>query len=136
MSYQEGHPSPGEPFQGGVFEAYFPDSERTRRLLPGLEKAFKRGLTFTVKEKETGAKAKVTWNCIPHKTSLQGGRSGWVEPLGQSMLSWKSSDHTVPLTNSFFLVSFRCGYPDSSYLSFLEEVLSSHGIDEPPGKLK
>lgn len=53
-----------------------------RRLLPRLEKAFEQGLTFTVMEKEKGAK--VTWNCIPHKTTLHGGKAGWVKPLGMS----------------------------------------------------
>ncbi|XP_026180907.1 uncharacterized protein LOC113140969 isoform X2 [Mastacembelus armatus] len=70
----EGHPSPGKPFKGGVFDAYLPDCEKTKKLLPRLEKAFKRGLTFTVTDKDTVAR--VTWDCIPHKTSLQGGRSG------------------------------------------------------------
>ncbi|KAM8723815.1 uncharacterized protein AB9X84_003718 isoform 1-T2 [Acanthopagrus schlegelii] len=94
---EEGHPSPGKPFQGGVFEAYFPDCDKTRNLLPRLEKAFGQGLTFTVTEKETGAR--VTWDCIPHKTSLHGGKPG-------------------------------NGYPDSTYLSRLSDVLISHGIEE------
>ncbi|KAM6965993.1 uncharacterized protein LKV04_018506 isoform 1-T2 [Tautogolabrus adspersus] len=70
----EGHPSPGKPFKGGLFEAFFPDCEETRRLKPRLEKAFKRGLIFTVTDRETGSK--VEWDCIPHKTTLQGGKSG------------------------------------------------------------
>uniref|UniRef100_A0A3Q3LEA1 E3 ubiquitin-protein ligase n=1 Tax=Labrus bergylta TaxID=56723 RepID=A0A3Q3LEA1_9LABR len=70
----EGHPSPGKPFKGGLFEAFFPDCEETRRQLPRLDKAFKKGLTFTVIDRETGAK--VEWDCIPHKTSLQGGKAG------------------------------------------------------------
>ncbi|XP_056144082.1 probable E3 ubiquitin-protein ligase DTX3 [Lampris incognitus] len=90
------HPSPGSPFQGGVFEAFIPYCEMTKRLLPRLKKAFKQRLTFTVTEKEDAAV--VTWDCIPHKTSLQGG---------------KSSN----------------GYPDSSYLTRLSEVLTSHGIE-------
>ncbi|GAA6217951.1 uncharacterized protein LOC108872746 [Lates japonicus] len=65
------HPSPGKPFQGGVFEAFLPDCEKTWKLLPRLEKAFRQGLTFTVTPG-----ARVTWDCIPHKTSLQGGKSG------------------------------------------------------------
>ncbi|XP_022595116.1 uncharacterized protein LOC111217498 [Seriola dumerili] len=95
------HPSPGKPFKGGQFEAFLPDCEMTRNLLPRLEKAFRQGLTFTVTGKEAGAK--VTWDCIPHKTSLQGGKSG-------------------------------NGYPDSTYLSRLSQVLTSHGIQEPPTK--
>nr|XP_046270602.1 uncharacterized protein si:busm1-163l24.3 isoform X2 [Scatophagus argus] len=97
----EGHPSPGKPFQGGVFEAFLPDCEKTKKLLPRLEKAFRHGLTFTVIEKETGGR--VAWDCIPHKTSLCGGKSG----------------------NS---------YPDSTYLTRLSEVLTSHGIEETPAK--
>ncbi|CAK6961217.1 uncharacterized protein si:busm1-163l24.3 isoform X1 [Scomber scombrus] len=97
----EGDPSPGKPFYGGVYEAYLPDFEKTRKLLPRLKKAFRQGLTFTVVGKET--EARVTWDCIPHKTSLQGGKSG-------------------------------NGYPDSSYLNRLSEVLASHGIKESPAK--
>ncbi|XP_070779028.1 serine-rich adhesin for platelets [Enoplosus armatus] len=97
----EGHPSPGKPFQGGVFEAFFPDCEKTRKLLPRLEKAFRQRLTFTVMDKGTGAR--VIWDCIPHKTSLHGGESG---------------------------------YPDSTYLAHLSEVLTSHGIKEPPAKVE
>ncbi|XP_073350009.1 uncharacterized protein [Pagrus major] len=93
-----GHPSPGKPFQGGTFESYFPDCDKTRKLLPRLEKAFRQGLTFTVMEKETGGR--VTWDCIPHKTTLHGGKPG-------------------------------NGYPDSTYLSRLSDVLTSHGIEEP-----
>lgn len=70
----EDHPSPGEPFQGGQFEAYLPDCEKSRKLLPRLAKAFKQGLTFTVTGRDT--EAKVIWDCIPHKTSLHGGKSG------------------------------------------------------------
>ncbi|XP_030590776.1 uncharacterized protein LOC115783919 [Archocentrus centrarchus] len=70
----DGHPSPGKPFKGGRFEAYFPDCWETRMLLPRLEKAFRQGLTFTVTGK--GTNAKVTWDGIPHKTRIQGGRSG------------------------------------------------------------
>ncbi|XP_074552556.1 uncharacterized protein LOC141809439 isoform X2 [Halichoeres trimaculatus] len=70
----EGHPCPGKPFKGGVFEAFFPDSDETRRLLPRLDQAFRKGLTFTVMKRETGAE--VIWDGIPHKTTVQGGKSG------------------------------------------------------------
>ncbi|KAJ0058352.1 hypothetical protein NL108_013427 [Boleophthalmus pectinirostris] len=67
-------PSPGEFFTGGTFEAFLPDCERTRRLLPRLEKAFRTGHTFTV------VKGKVQWDAIPHKTSLHGGKpSGYPD---------------------------------------------------------
>ncbi|XP_034750650.1 uncharacterized protein si:busm1-163l24.3 [Etheostoma cragini] len=97
----EDHPSPGKPFQGGVFEAFLPDCEKTKKLVPRLEEAFKQGLTFTVIGKNTGAN--VTWDCIPHKTTLHGGKSG-------------------------------NGYPDSTYLARLSEVLTSKGIEELPVK--
>ncbi|KAK9535332.1 hypothetical protein VZT92_007718 [Zoarces viviparus] len=97
----EDHPSPGEPFQGGVFEAYFPDSEKVRKLMPRLKEAFRQGLTFTVTGRDTGAR--VSWDCIPHKTTLSGGKSG-------------------------------NGYPDSTYLARLSEVLTSKGIGEPPAE--
>ncbi|XP_071324196.1 uncharacterized protein [Trachinotus anak] len=87
------HPSPGKPFKGGQFEAFLPDCERTRYLLPRLDKAFRLGLTFTVTGKEAGAK--VIWDCIPHKTSLQGGKSGngypdstYLSRLSQALSSY------------------------------------------------
>ncbi|XP_070836300.1 uncharacterized protein [Chaetodon trifascialis] len=71
---EEGHPAPGRPFQGGLFEAFLPDCEKTKKLLPRLLRAFRQGLTFTVVQK--GAEARATWDSIPHKTSLHGGKSG------------------------------------------------------------
>ncbi|XP_076000272.1 uncharacterized protein LOC142993431 [Genypterus blacodes] len=91
------HPSPGSPFKGGDFEAFMPDCELSRKLLPRLEKAFRMGLVFTVVAKD--ASARVTWDCIPHKTSINGGKSG-------------------------------NGYPDSTYLTRLSEVLTSFQIEE------
>ncbi|CAN9505426.1 unnamed protein product [Ophioblennius macclurei] len=91
----EGHPFPGKPFRGREFEAFFPDCAETKKLLPKLEKAFRRGLTFTVISKE--GKATITWDCIPHKTSVQGGKA-------------------------------QNGYPDSSYLKRLSEILTQYGI--------
>lgn len=117
-----------------MFEAYFPDTGTTRRLLPRLEQAFKRGLTFTVVEKET--RAKVTWSSIPHKTTLQGGKSGCVKPLGMSLLISESHIHTGRCDKRLLLVSFRSAYPDSSYLDRLAEILTSHGIEESPAKCK
>ncbi|XP_054907905.1 uncharacterized protein si:busm1-163l24.3 [Poeciliopsis prolifica] len=83
----EGHPSPGKPFKGAIFEAYLPDNEDAKKLLPRLEKAFRGGLTFTVAGKET--EAKVVWDCIPHKTSLYGGKSakGYPDPTYLTRLS-------------------------------------------------
>uniref|UniRef100_A0A8C6UQU8 E3 ubiquitin-protein ligase n=1 Tax=Neogobius melanostomus TaxID=47308 RepID=A0A8C6UQU8_9GOBI len=87
----ENDPSPGKPFKGGTFEAFLPDCEQTRKLLPRLERAFKWGYTFTV------TAGRVNWDIIPHKTSLQGGKS----------------------------VS---GYPDSSYLKRLSDILDAKMI--------
>ncbi|XP_036374568.1 uncharacterized protein si:busm1-163l24.3 [Megalops cyprinoides] len=70
----EGHPNPGDPFRGGVFEAYLPLNEQTKRLLPLLKKAFNQGLTFTVAPGEKGGR--VTWGNIPHKTRVDRGKSG------------------------------------------------------------
>lgn len=73
---KEGHPLPGKPFKGGLFEAYLPDCEKARKLVHRLKKAFEQGLTFTV----TGKDSRVTWDSIPHKTSIQGGKSGCGYP--------------------------------------------------------
>ncbi|XP_034046968.1 uncharacterized protein si:busm1-163l24.3 [Thalassophryne amazonica] len=70
----DNHPYPGQPFQGGVFVAYLPDCKEARKLLPRLKKAFTQGLTFTLKCRES--QAWVTWDKIPHKTSIHGGKSG------------------------------------------------------------
>ncbi|XP_048871056.1 uncharacterized protein si:busm1-163l24.3 isoform X2 [Brienomyrus brachyistius] len=84
----ENHPNPGAPFQGGTFYAYLPLNEQVRRLGPLLEKAFARGLTFTVSEE-----GQVIWGSIPHKTSVE--------------------------------LKSKNGYPDSSYLKTLSEVLTA-----------
>ncbi|XP_036445106.1 uncharacterized protein si:busm1-163l24.3 [Colossoma macropomum] len=74
----EEHPNPGAPFQGGIFEAYLPLSSKGRSLLPCLDKAFKQGLTFKVCPAKTspGRKARIDWGRIPHKTRMDGGKSG------------------------------------------------------------
>uniref|UniRef100_A0A8C2J0C1 E3 ubiquitin-protein ligase n=1 Tax=Cyprinus carpio TaxID=7962 RepID=A0A8C2J0C1_CYPCA len=70
-------PCPGSPFEGGQFVAYLPLDPKGRSLLPCLEKAFKQGLTFTVSSsKKASGDAKVTWGRIPHKTRVDGGKSG------------------------------------------------------------
>lgn len=38
-----------------------------------LHKAFERGLTFQIRS--DGLEDKVTWGLIPHKTSMEGGKS-------------------------------------------------------------
>ncbi|XP_016342472.1 uncharacterized protein LOC107689081 [Sinocyclocheilus anshuiensis] len=70
-------PCPGSPFEGGQFVAYLPLDPKGRSLLPCLEKAFNQGLTFTVSSsKKASGDAKVTWGRIPHKTRVDGGKSG------------------------------------------------------------
>ncbi|KAG7459715.1 hypothetical protein MATL_G00213630 [Megalops atlanticus] len=68
------HPAPGDPFQGGIFEAYLPLNEQTRRLLPQLKRAFTEGLLFTVAAGDRGCR--VVWDSVPHKTRVDGGKSG------------------------------------------------------------
>lgn len=91
----DSHPSPGLPFTGGVFVAYLPYTPKVRKLMPRLQEAFKRGLTFTVQGKE-GA-ARVTWDCIPHKTSIQGGKSqnGYPDATYLARLSDILTSHGV-----------------------------------------
>ncbi|XP_076853139.1 uncharacterized protein LOC143508485 isoform X2 [Brachyhypopomus gauderio] len=97
----EGHPNPGSPFQGGIFDAYLPMSAKELDLLHSLEKAFKQGLTFTIHPGDTEGYrgARVVWNRIPHKMNMEGGRSG-------------------------------NGYPDSTYLNDLAEVLMAGRTDK------
>ncbi|RVE69836.1 hypothetical protein OJAV_G00081610 [Oryzias javanicus] len=89
------HPSPGKPFRGGTFEAFFPDCDAVRKLLPRLQEAFKRGLTFTVKGNETDAK--VVWNAIPHKTSLHEGKAkgGYPDSTYLTVLSDTLKKHGI-----------------------------------------
>ncbi|XP_037400448.1 uncharacterized protein si:busm1-163l24.3 isoform X2 [Pygocentrus nattereri] len=74
----EEHPNPGAPFEGGLYEAYLPLSSKGRSLLPRLEKAFKQGLTFKVCPDKTlpDRRARIDWGRIPHKTRIDGGKSG------------------------------------------------------------
>ncbi|KAK9977466.1 hypothetical protein ABG768_019277 [Culter alburnus] len=71
-------PCPGSPFKGGIFEAYLPLDPKGRSLLPYLKKAFHQGLTFIISssKKACGGDAKVNWGKIPHKTRMEGGKSG------------------------------------------------------------
>ncbi|XP_038847305.1 uncharacterized protein LOC120046288 [Salvelinus namaycush] len=73
------HPNPGGSFQGGTFHAFLPLNETTLKLLPCLERAFHRGLTFNVRVGDT--RDCVTWGSIPHKTSIEGGfsRNGYPD---------------------------------------------------------
>ncbi|CAL8272857.1 unnamed protein product [Lota lota] len=91
----EGHPSPGLPFKGRIFMAYLPGTEGARRLLPRLQEAFKRGLIFTIQRREEVDC--VNWDCIPHKTSIQGGKSqnGYPDANYLTRLSDMLTSHGV-----------------------------------------
>ncbi|XP_069763416.1 uncharacterized protein [Narcine bancroftii] len=80
-SQKEDDPNPGEPYKGGQFKAYLPDSIDGRKVLLLLQKAFKRGLIFKVQSLPSKP-AQVTWNEIPHKTATTGGKlkNGYPDP--------------------------------------------------------
>ncbi|KAK7167444.1 hypothetical protein R3I94_001750 [Phoxinus phoxinus] len=84
-------PYPGSPFKGGKFEAYLPLDPKGESLLPYLKKAFNQGLTFTISssKKACGEDAKVNWGKIPHKTSMDGGKSrnGYPDSTFLTLLS-------------------------------------------------
>ncbi|XP_072417651.1 uncharacterized protein [Chiloscyllium punctatum] len=71
---RECDPNPGQPFEGGSFQAFLPDNAKGRRILKLLKDAFARGLTFKIVSVPSGL-ARVTWNDIPHKTKTTGGVS-------------------------------------------------------------
>lgn len=79
VSPQKDHPCPGAPFKGNRFEAFLPRNKATEKLLPLLQKAFHKGLTFTVKagssNDDGGKEGQVVWGSIPHKTKTEGGTS-------------------------------------------------------------
>ncbi|KAL7857490.1 hypothetical protein SRHO_G00163890 [Serrasalmus rhombeus] len=101
----EGHPCPGAPFKGERFEAFLPHNGDTKRLMPLLEKAFQKGITFTVKarfsedQEKCGGEGRVVWGAIPHKTRIDGGAS-------------------------------KSGYPDSTYIRRLAKALRTAGLEE------
>ncbi|XP_038635235.1 uncharacterized protein LOC119954235 [Scyliorhinus canicula] len=70
---RECDPNPGQPFTGGLFTAYLPDNRSGNKILKLLVDAFNRGLTFKIVPFPSGS-AHVTWNDIPHKTKITGGR--------------------------------------------------------------
>ncbi|XP_067869480.1 uncharacterized protein si:busm1-163l24.3 isoform X2 [Heterodontus francisci] len=71
---RECDPNPGQPFTGGCFEAFLPDNPMGRRILKLLREAFNRGLTFKIVSGPS-VLPHVTWNDIPHKTEITGGKS-------------------------------------------------------------
>ncbi|KAM4622702.1 uncharacterized protein O3C94_020442 [Discoglossus pictus] len=88
-----GHPHPGNLYQGKRFEAYLPDNLEGQRLLRLLEKALQQGLTFKIQPMED--KDIVTWNCIPHKTSPDGGKikNGYPDSYYLKSLTWQLKEH-------------------------------------------
>ncbi|XP_066487384.1 uncharacterized protein [Tiliqua scincoides] len=85
-------PRPGYPYQGGHFEAFLPDNPEGQRLMVLLHKAFERGLTFQIRS--SGSEEWVTWGLIPHKTSMEGGKSrnGYPDAQYLRQLSQKLED--------------------------------------------
>lgn len=79
---QGGDPNPGEPFRGGEFKAYLPDNLEGKKILMLLQKAFETRLIFKVVS-ESRRQAYVTWNDIPHKTAIMGGKdmNGYPDTL-------------------------------------------------------
>ena len=68
------HPDPGKPYTGTSRTAYLPDNKEGRKVLRLLRKAFEQKLTFKIgRSLTTGIDNCVTWNDIPHKTSVTGG---------------------------------------------------------------
>ncbi|XP_072104837.1 uncharacterized protein [Mobula birostris] len=78
----ESDPNPGEPFKGGKFKAYLPESHEGKKVLQLLQEAFNKGLIFKVVA-DPPRPAYVTWNAIPHKTAVTGGRqkNGYPDSL-------------------------------------------------------
>ncbi|KAA0705896.1 hypothetical protein E1301_Tti004658 [Triplophysa tibetana] len=92
-------PCPGSSFRGGLFEAYLPLSPKGKALMHCLEKAFHKGLTFAVSR---------------GKNEGEGAKVTWGKiPHKTKMDGGKSLN----------------GYPDSSYLNHLAEILEAHGIE-------
>uniref|UniRef100_A0A4W3H6T2 E3 ubiquitin-protein ligase n=1 Tax=Callorhinchus milii TaxID=7868 RepID=A0A4W3H6T2_CALMI len=92
-------PNPGRPYRGGCFEAFLPNNKQGRKVLQLLTKAFYKGFIFKIISLPSGEE-KVTWNNIPHKTSITGGKIRYVD-----------------------------GYPDSGYLCTALAALQSHGLE-------
>ncbi|KAK5870541.1 hypothetical protein PBY51_003481 [Eleginops maclovinus] len=96
---KEGHPNPGQPYEGASRTAYLPDCSDGRRILKLLTRAFDQKLIFTVGRSTTSGRNNiVTWNDIHHKTSTHGGPTHY-------------------------------GYPDPYYLSRVQDELKVKGIE-------
>ena len=97
-SIPNGKTKDGKYYHGTTRKAYLPNNDEGNEIYGLLEKAFYRGLLFTVGISITsGAKNTVTWNGVHHKTSLYGGVAAH-------------------------------GYPDSTYLTRVKEELKAKGV--------
>ncbi|XP_072521229.1 uncharacterized protein [Salminus brasiliensis] len=75
------HPNPGQPYQGASRTAYLPDSTEGKKVCRLLRQAFDQRLIFTIgSSSTTGRSNVVTWNDIHHKTSRNGGPTGYGYP--------------------------------------------------------
>ncbi|XP_078252823.1 E3 ubiquitin-protein ligase DTX3L isoform X2 [Rhinoraja longicauda] len=75
------HPQPGQKYHGTTRTAYLPNNPEGKKVLKLLQRAFNQRLIFTVgTSSTTGRNNVVTWNDIHHKTSTNGGASGFGYP--------------------------------------------------------
>ncbi|XP_022249314.1 E3 ubiquitin-protein ligase DTX4-like isoform X2 [Limulus polyphemus] len=96
------HPNPGKPYTARGFprKCYLPDTDKGRKVLELLRKAWDRRLIFTIATSATTSESDtVTWNGIHHKTEMSSSTKGY-------------------------------GYPDPKYLDNVLKELSVQGITE------
>ncbi|XP_066300322.1 LOW QUALITY PROTEIN: E3 ubiquitin-protein ligase DTX1-like [Branchiostoma lanceolatum] len=96
------HPTPGKKYTARGFPrlCYLPDTEKGRKVLQLLIKAWERRLIFTIgRSTTTGEDNTVTWNEIHHKTEFGSNVTGH-------------------------------GYPDPEYLDNVISELAAHGVTE------
>ncbi|CAD5110741.1 DgyrCDS111 [Dimorphilus gyrociliatus] len=75
------HPNPKHPYKGTIRYAYLPNSPEGQKLYKLLEQAFQQKLIFTIGNSSTTGKSNtITWNDIPHKTSMRGGPENYGYP--------------------------------------------------------
>lgn len=75
------HPNPGHMYTGTRRRAFLPNSAEGVKVCRLLRVAFDNRLTFTVgRSTTTGVENTVTWNDIHHKTSIDGGPTGFGYP--------------------------------------------------------
>lgn len=75
------HPHPGHMYTGTRRRAFLPNNAEGVKVCRLLRAAFDNRLTFTVgRSTTTGVENTVTWNDIHHKTSIDGGPTGFGYP--------------------------------------------------------